>query len=132
MNNFLISKLIKKPKHIIRFSDSIEKASMVILRRVLPNCPVIDDNGMFAGQLTDSALLKILFMKNKNVNLLCIRHVKKYLICPPTISIYATNKEIVAKIFESQSHRIFVLDRNKLLVGVVEAKNLIRELMNNK
>lgn len=124
----MVSSVISKPSLVINSSDKIYEALEKMLERELSTCPVVDTQGKFLGQITDSVFIKALILVRSGENLSHVFELSEHFLNPPTVSSFTSIDEIAIKIFSSQSQRIFVVDSTNKLLGVISPKNVLKFL----
>jgi predicted transcriptional regulator len=126
-----ISALIQKPEVIFSESETLALTIDKMLVNKLSTAPVIDEAGVFLGQITDSLMIKAIVLNQKEDRYKTLNDLRSQFLQPPTSSQYSSLESILKKIFISESQRVFILDSEYKLKGVVDPKNVLKYLYKN-
>jgi predicted transcriptional regulator len=120
---------MSKPTIILQTNDSFERAISVILSRRLPTCVVTTATGEYVGELDDSGVIRAWILAKMGKKMKTVNDTKVCWTLAPTVTRSATIQQVVKKVFSSKSQRVYVVDANQKLLGLIRPKELLRFLL---
>lgn len=126
----IIEQIMKLPKDTLLTSDTIEHGIETVLSRSLTSCAVTTAAGEFLGQITDASLVQAVILKTSGKKITLMNDIRNLYLRPVIISKTATMSQLVSKIFKAPSQRVFIVDANHKLLGLISAKDLLTFLIN--
>lgn len=121
----IIEQIMKPPENVLTTADSIDLAIDIILSRSISTCPITNPSGEFCGQITDTSIMRAIILRSSGKKIKCLNDLKSYFLHPPTISKSDSLTKLLNKIFKAQHQRVFVVDANNKLLGIIKPKDLI-------
>jgi CBS domain-containing protein len=117
-----VAELMSRPVETCRLQDSLNLAAQRMWDHDCGSVPVVDDNGIPLGMVTDRDICMAAYTQGKPLSAIAVSTAMSHAIytCAPTDSVAAAEKLMAAK----QVRRLPVVDKDGRLVGLLSLHDI--------